>query len=64
MVGEAPSTPTSSLQYNYVLAAALDTGTAFAGIIIFFAVSYSGYSFPAWWGNTVFVNTVDGKGVA
>ncbi|KAK5008617.1 hypothetical protein LTR28_003738 [Elasticomyces elasticus] len=51
-------------KYNYVLAAALDTGTALAGIIIFFAVSYPGYSFPAWWGNTVFVNTADGEGVA
>lgn len=29
-------------KYNYILAAALDFGTAFAGIIIFFAVSYPG----------------------
>ena len=33
-------------KYAYILAAALDTGTAIAGIIIFFAVSYPGYSFP------------------
>lgn len=35
-------------KYNYVLAAALDTGTAISGIIIFFAVSYPGYTFPDW----------------
>lgn len=50
-------------KYNYILAAALDTGTAFSGIIIFFAVSYSGAVFPDWWGNTVFVNTADGDGL-
>lgn len=32
-------------KYNYILAAALDFGTAFAGIIIFFAVSYPGMFF-------------------
>ncbi|EME38617.1 hypothetical protein DOTSEDRAFT_91998 [Dothistroma septosporum NZE10] len=51
-------------KYNYILAAAIDFGTAFAGIIIFFAVSYPGYSFPDWWGNTVFLNTADAKGLA
>ena len=49
-------------KYNYILAAALDTGTALSGIIIFFAVSYPGAVFPDWWGNTVFVNTDDGDG--
>ncbi|KXT13426.1 hypothetical protein AC579_9906 [Pseudocercospora musae] len=51
-------------KYNYILAAAMDFGTAFSGIIIFFAVSYPGYSFPDWWGNTVFLNTADGRGDA
>jgi OPT family oligopeptide transporter len=50
-------------KYNYVLAAALDTGTALSGIIIFFCISYPGAVFPSWWGNTVFVNTADGNGV-
>jgi OPT family small oligopeptide transporter len=50
-------------KYNYVLAAALDTGTALSGIIIFFCISYPGAVFPSWWGNTVYVNTADGKGV-
>ncbi|KAK5113150.1 hypothetical protein LTR85_010968 [Meristemomyces frigidus] len=51
-------------KYNYILAAGLDTGTALSGIIIFFAVSYNGYTFPDWWGNTVFENTADGLGLA
>ncbi|KAF1344780.1 OPT oligopeptide transporter protein-domain-containing protein [Delphinella strobiligena] len=51
-------------KYNYVLAAALDTGTAISGILIFFCVSYPGYSFPDWWGNTIYLNTADGEGVA
>ncbi|KAK4495351.1 hypothetical protein PRZ48_013682 [Zasmidium cellare] len=51
-------------KYNYILAAGLDVGTALSGIIIFFAVSYPGYSFPDWWGNTVYANTADGNGTA
>lgn len=51
-------------KYNYVLAAALDTGIAISGIIIFFCVSYPGAVFPDWWGNNVYVNTADGQGVA
>ncbi|KAF2090068.1 small oligopeptide transporter, OPT family [Saccharata proteae CBS 121410] len=50
-------------KYNYILAAALDTGTALAGIIIFFCVSYPGGVFPDWWGNTVYANTDDANGV-
>ncbi|KAL3478476.1 OPT oligopeptide transporter protein-domain-containing protein [Aspergillus californicus] len=37
-------------KYNYVLSAAFSTGIALAGVIIFFAVSYNGYSID-WWGN-------------
>jgi OPT oligopeptide transporter protein len=50
-------------KYNYVLAAALDTGIAISGIIIFFCVLYPGAVFPNWWGNTVYLNTADGEGV-
>ncbi|KAL1984252.1 hypothetical protein VTN96DRAFT_9304 [Rasamsonia emersonii] len=50
-------------KYNYVLAAALDTGLALSGIIIFFCVSYPGAVFPNWWGNTVYLNTADAQGV-
>jgi hypothetical protein len=35
-----------------------------AGIVIFFAVSYPGYSMPDWWGTTVFANTLDAVGVS
>ncbi|GLA43108.1 hypothetical protein AnigIFM63309_000834 [Aspergillus niger] len=51
-------------KYNYILAAALDTGLALSGIVIFFCISYPGAVFPDWWGNTVYVNTADGEGVA
>lgn len=51
-------------KYNYILAAGLDVGTALSGIIIFFAVSYPGYTFPDWWGNTVYANTADGNGAS
>ncbi|KAI6912027.1 small oligopeptide transporter, OPT family [Hortaea werneckii] len=51
-------------KYNYIVAAAVDTGTALAGIVMFFAISYPGYSFPDWWGNNVYLNTADGRGDA
>ncbi|KAI0380621.1 small oligopeptide transporter [Hypomontagnella monticulosa] len=51
-------------KYNYVLAAALDTGLAISGIVIFFAVTYGpNVQFPDWWGNTVWQNTADGQGL-
>ncbi|KAI9744196.1 MAG: hypothetical protein M1818_002348 [Claussenomyces sp. TS43310] len=37
-------------KYNYVLAAALDTGLAISTIVIFFCISYPGGVFPDWWG--------------
>ncbi|KAH9896261.1 OPT family small oligopeptide transporter [Xylariomycetidae sp. FL2044] len=50
-------------KYTYVLAAALDTGLAISGIVIFFAITYGpGITFPDWWGNTVWQNTADGLG--
>ena len=51
-------------KYNYILAAALDTGTALSGIIIFFCITYPGGVFPDWWGNTVYQNTADGNGTS
>jgi OPT family oligopeptide transporter len=39
-------------RYNYALAAAFSAGIAFAGIIIFFALEYTGTKL-VWWGNTV-----------
>ncbi|KAI1344728.1 OPT family small oligopeptide transporter [Xylariaceae sp. FL0016] len=51
-------------KYNYVMAAALDTGLAISGIVIFFAVTYGpNKQFPDWWGNTVWQNTADGQGL-
>ena len=51
-------------KYNYILAAALDTGTALSGIVIFFCITYPGGVFPDWWGNTVYQNTADWEGVS
>ncbi|KAJ5620322.1 hypothetical protein N7510_004306 [Penicillium lagena] len=51
-------------KYNYILAAALDTGLALSGIVIFFCISYTGAVFPSWWGNTVYLNTADAEGVS
>ncbi|WBW73292.1 plasma membrane glutathione transmembrane transporter Pgt1 [Schizosaccharomyces osmophilus] len=47
-------------KYNYVLAAALDSGVAVAGVVIFLCVSYPGGSL-SWWGNSVYKNTYDWK---
>lgn len=45
-----------------LLQAAMDTGTAIATIIIFFALGYHAVKFN-WWGNTVGSNTYDAKSV-
>ncbi|KAK4233060.1 OPT oligopeptide transporter protein-domain-containing protein [Achaetomium macrosporum] len=49
-------------RYNYLLQAALDTGTALATIIIFFCLNYTNTTFK-WWGNTVGSDTDDAKSV-
>jgi hypothetical protein len=41
-------------KYNYVLAAALNTGLALSAIIIFFCITYPGAVFPNWWGEYIF----------
>ncbi|KAL2011109.1 hypothetical protein VTN00DRAFT_3827 [Thermoascus crustaceus] len=50
-------------KYNYVLAAALDTGLALSGLFIFLCITYPGAVFPDWWGNNVYLNTADGQGL-
>ncbi|KAH8664211.1 small oligopeptide transporter-like protein [Xylariales sp. PMI_506] len=49
-------------RYNYLLQAAMDTGTAIATVLIFFALSYTGTTLN-WWGNTVGSNTDDANSV-
>lgn len=41
--------------YNFVLSSALDCSTAIAGVVIFFAIFYTGASKGfEWWGTTVY----------
>jgi len=52
-------------KYNYVLSAALDSGTAVGTLIVFFALQYprngnmGANSVGRWWGNTVYTQTAD-----
>lgn len=52
------------LRHNYILSAALDSGTSFCTIIIFFALALpkDGINLN-WWGNTVWINTFDAIGM-
>ncbi|KAG0240841.1 hypothetical protein BGW41_006596 [Actinomortierella wolfii] len=38
-------------RYNYLTSAALDTGVAIAGLVIFFCLTLPGVEMPYWWGN-------------
>ncbi|CAD0029424.1 unnamed protein product [Aureobasidium pullulans] len=49
-------------KYNYLTQAAMDTGTALATIVIFFALSYHGVKWK-WWGNEVGGDTDDANSV-
>ncbi|KAL4770346.1 OPT oligopeptide transporter protein-domain-containing protein [Aspergillus nidulans var. acristatus] len=50
-------------KYNFVLSAALDTSVGVAGVVIFFAVYFSGASKGfSWWGTEVYKDTCDWKG--
>jgi len=57
-------------KYNYVLSAALDSGLAVSIILIFFCLQYprngtiGANNIATWWGNTVYVNTADGRAAA
>ncbi|KJA17684.1 hypothetical protein HYPSUDRAFT_170303 [Hypholoma sublateritium FD-334 SS-4] len=52
-------------KYNYVLSASLDAGTAVGVILVFFCLQYplngniGRHSIQEWWGNTVFMQTLD-----
>lgn len=51
-------------RYNYVLGAALDTGTAISAIVIFFCLVFPNgknraFADGNWWGNTAYLNTAD-----
>ncbi|EKG16222.1 Oligopeptide transporter OPT superfamily [Macrophomina phaseolina MS6] len=49
-------------RYNFVLSSALDCSVAIAGVVIFFAVFYTGASKDfSWWGTNVYKNTCDWK---
>ncbi|KAF9438942.1 hypothetical protein BGZ76_002605 [Entomortierella beljakovae] len=37
-------------RFNYILSAALDSGIAISGLVIFFSLQMNGIDFPAWWG--------------
>ncbi|EEU39966.1 uncharacterized protein NECHADRAFT_39200 [Fusarium vanettenii 77-13-4] len=50
-------------RFNFVLSSALDCSVAIAGILIFFAVFYTGASkHLSWWGTNVYKNTCDWDG--
>ncbi|KAG0339127.1 hypothetical protein BG005_003532, partial [Podila minutissima] len=38
-------------RYNYLTSAALDSGVAIAGLVIFFVLQNNKIEFPFWWGN-------------
>jgi OPT family small oligopeptide transporter len=54
-------------KYNYVLSASMDSGVAIATVVIFFCLEFpqagaiGANSIQKWWGNTVFLNTADGR---
>ncbi|TFK93530.1 OPT oligopeptide transporter [Polyporus arcularius HHB13444] len=51
------------LRFNYILSAGLDIGVSLGGVIVFFALQYSGTIDFKWWGNTVWQNTFDAIGM-
>ncbi|KAI5994878.1 OPT oligopeptide transporter protein-domain-containing protein [Pisolithus marmoratus] len=57
-------------KYNYVLAAALDSGLAVSIVLVFFILQYPANgtiginNIQKWWGNTVFLDTADGKAMS
>ncbi|CCM00750.1 uncharacterized protein FIBRA_02790 [Fibroporia radiculosa] len=56
-------------KYNYVLSAALNSGVAISGVLIYFGLQYpangtiGANTIQTWWGNTVYLNTADGQGL-
>lgn len=47
-------------KYNYVLSAALSTGIAVSGVIMFFALQYNSI-YVNWWGTVGYLETCDGN---
>jgi hypothetical protein len=45
--------------YNYVTAAALDSGLVLSTIVIFFAITLPNVTIPQWWGNVGVFDTLD-----
>lgn len=50
--------------YNYVTAAALDSGLIIATLVIFFAITLPEITVPQWWGNVQVFETMDSLGTA
>ena len=52
-------------KYNFVASAALDSGTIFSTLVVFLVLQLprDGTIALNWWGNTVFLNTLDGQSV-
>jgi hypothetical protein len=44
--------------YNYVTAAALDSGLIISTIVVFFTITFTKAKVPVWWGNNVVTNTL------
>jgi len=51
-------------RYVYTLSGALDVGTALCIVLIGLGLGLGNATFPEWWGNTVFANTLDYAGTA
>lgn len=52
------------MRFNYILSAGLDAGVALGMVVVFFCVLYpTGGKTLKWWGNEVFMNTLDAMGV-
>ncbi|GAA5939782.1 uncharacterized protein JCM15063_005285 [Sporobolomyces koalae] len=53
-------------KFNFVLSAALDSGTVISGLVIFFSLSLpkNGGIALNWWGNDVYTRTLDWAGVS
>lgn len=50
--------------YNYITAAALDSGLIIATLVIFFAITLPEATIPQWWGNVGVFETMDSLGTA
>jgi OPT family small oligopeptide transporter len=57
-------------KYNYILSAGMDSGLAIGLLVIFFCLFFpnngtvGASTIQVWWGNTVFLNTLDAQGAS